>query len=487
VSSPAESLTQSPLVLPKVANYHFSRSIVTGLVVLLDALIVTGFGAIFYFIYLDASPVLFPRYAALVGLYTILVVQSFQMIKLYRFNNILQPRKHARKIPLVCGAIFLVMVLIGFALKVSADFSRVWTFAWILSTTTLLWSARFFVRAVVRRATVAGHLTRNIVVYGGGEHGAKLIDHIHNLDEPWNRIIGVFDDRLNRIGDTVSGYPLLGNLRDMLEYGRHNRSDEILIALPWNSHKRILEIVRILTALPSNIRLSSEILGKDLLRQSVSYKFGIPMLNILEKPVTGWGAFSKTLLDYFLGIIFTIIGAPIMLLIALAIKLESKGPVLFKQQRYGFNNQLIGVYKFRSMYTDRCDADAEQLTTENDPRVTKVGAFIRKTSLDELPQLFNVLKGEMSVVGPRPHATKAKAAGKLYEDVVDGYAVRHKVKPGITGWAQVNGWRGNTDTEEDIMGRLEHDFYYIDNWSVLFDIYILLRTFKVVASGDNAY
>ena len=211
------------------------------------------------------------------------------------------------------------------------------------------------------------------------------------------------------------------------------------------------------------------------------------MLNILEKPVSGWGALSKNILDTTLAVLFALIAAPVMALVALAIKLESKGPVLFKQNRYGFNNQLIGVYKFRSMYTDMCDDAASELTTRDDPRVTKVGAFLRRTSLDELPQLFNVLKGEMSVVGPRPHATQAKAAGKLYEDVVDGYAVRHKVKPGITGWAQVNGWRGNTDTENDITGRLEHDFYYIENWSVAFDLYIILRTFKTVAGGDNAY
>jgi Undecaprenyl-phosphate glucose phosphotransferase len=274
---------------------------------------------------------------------------------------------------------------------------------------------------------------------------------------------------------------------DLLEYGRKNRSDEILIALPWNSQQRILEIVRILTALPSNVRLSSEFLGREVLHQSVSYKFGVPMLNILEKPVTGWSGLSKIFLDFTLGLIFALFALPIMIIAAICIKLESKGPVFFKQKRYGFNNQLIEVYKFRTMYTDLTDADAEQLTTRDDPRVTRVGAFLRKTSLDELPQFLNVLKGEMSVVGPRPHAMQAKAGGKLYEDVVTGYAVRHKVKPGITGWAQVNGWRGNTDTERDIEGRLEHDFYYIDNWSVMFDLYIILRTAKVLISDDNAY
>ena len=166
-----------------------------------------------------------------------------------------------------------------------------------------------------------------------------------------------------------------------------------------------------------------------------------------------------------------------MALVALAIKLDSRGPVLFRQKRYGFNNELIEVYKFRSMYVDQTDATAAKLVTKGDPRVTRVGRFIRKTSLDELPQLFNVVfKGNLSLVGPRPHAVHAKAADRLYDEAVDGYFARHRVKPGITGWAQVNGWRGETDTRRRSRRRVEHDLYYIENWSVLFDLYILAMT-----------
>jgi lipopolysaccharide/colanic/teichoic acid biosynthesis glycosyltransferase len=176
-----------------------------------------------------------------------------------------------------------------------------------------------------------------------------------------------------------------------------------------------------------------------------------------------------------------------MALIALAIKLESKGPVFFKQKRYGFNNELIEVYKFRSMYNDKLDFHAEKLTTRDDPRVTRVGRLIRRTSTDELPQLFNVLIGNLSLVGPRPHATKAKAADQLYNDVVDGYFARHRVKPGITGWAQVNGWRGQTDTAEKLQRRVEHDLYYIENWSLALDLYILARTPFSLFDSENAF
>jgi lipopolysaccharide/colanic/teichoic acid biosynthesis glycosyltransferase len=176
-----------------------------------------------------------------------------------------------------------------------------------------------------------------------------------------------------------------------------------------------------------------------------------------------------------------------MALIAIAIKIDSRGPVLFRQKRQGFNNELIDVYKFRSMYVDQADAEADKLVTKHDPRVTRVGRLLRKTSLDELPQFFNVIKGDLSLVGPRPHALKAKAEEKLYADVVDGYFARHRVKPGVTGWAQINGWRGETDTEEKIQRRVEHDLYYIENWSVLFDLYILLMTPYALLKGENAY
>src|SRR5258708_11681159 len=188
------------------------------------------------------------------------------------------------------------------------------------------------------------------------------------------------------------------------------------------------------------------------------------------------------------GRIILLLVYPLMLLAAIAIKLDSRGPVFFKQKRYGFNNELIEVYKLRSMYVDQCDAAASMLVTKGDARVTRVGAFLRKTSIDELPQLINVaLKGNLSLVGPRPHAVHAKAEDRLYDEAVDGYFARHRVKPGITGWAHVSGWRGETDTQEKIQQRVEHDLYYIENWSVLLDLYILAMTPFALAKHKNAY
>ena len=192
--------------------------------------------------------------------------------------------------------------------------------------------------------------------------------------------------------------------------------------------------------------------------------------------------------DLVLGSIVLVLLAPILIGTAIAIKLDSPGPVLFRQKRHGFNNELIEVFKFRSMYVNQADAAAAKLVTKDDPRVTRVGRFIRKTSIDELPQLFNVLLGQLSIVGPRPHALQAKAANVLYYEAVEGYFARHRVKPGITGWAQIHGWRGETDTLDKIMQRVNHDLYYIEHWSLLLDLYILAMTpVSLLVRSENAY
>jgi exopolysaccharide biosynthesis polyprenyl glycosylphosphotransferase len=203
--------------------------------------------------------------------------------------------------------------------------------------------------------------------------------------------------------------------------------------------------------------------------------------------MSDWDIAIKAIFDRVAAAILVVLLSPVLALLALGVKLSSPGPALFVQKRYGFNNEQFGVFKFRSMYTDVCDAQASKLVTRNDPRVTPFGTFIRRSSLDELPQLFNVLRGDLSLVGPRPHALKGNAAGVTYENIVKGYFARHRVKPGITGWAQINGWRGETDTVEKIEQRVAHDLYYIENWSLWLDIKILLKTPVSVLRGTNAF
>ena len=272
-----------------------------------------------------------------------------------------------------------------------------------------------------------------------------------------------------------------------MEFARGSRLDLLIVSLPVTAEKRLLQLLKKLWVLPVDIRLSAHNNPLRFRPRTYSYIGNVPFIDVTDKPISEWGHVKKWLFDKIAAGLALILLAPVMAVIALLIKLDSKGPVLFRQKRQGFNNELIEVYKFRSMYVDQSDMDASKLVTKDDPRVTRVGRFLRKTSLDELPQFFNVLKGDLSLVGPRPHALKAKAEDKLYSDVVDGYFARHRVKPGVTGWAQISGWRGETDTEEKIERRVEHDLYYIENWSVMFDLYICVMTPFALLKGENAY
>jgi len=351
---------------------------------------------------------------------------------------------------------------------------------------TMMCVTRLIIHQLLEVAAKRGAIAYVIAIVGAGASGKRLISALMQRREPWTQIIGFFDDRKNRLDDPVEGLEIKGTVGDLIEFARRHRVDEILVALPWSAEQRLLDILDQLKVIPANVRLAPDEIGHHFLDAGFSRIDGVPVYNIFRKPISGWGALLKRLEDLILGSIILVMVSPIMLLCALAIKLDSPGPILFKQNRYGYNNKLIGVYKFRSMYHARRDENCEQQTTKRDPRVTRVGNFIRRTSIDELPQLFNVLIGNMSLVGPRPHATNTKAAGKLFEEAVREYAARHKVKPGITGWAQVMGWRGETDTEEKIQRRVECDLYYMEHWSLFLDIEILFRTVMAV-TGKNAY
>ena len=303
------------------------------------------------------------------------------------------------------------------------------------------------------------------------------------------RILGVFDDRSDaRSPDVVAGFPKLGSIDELVEFARRTRLDLVIFTLPISAEERLLQMLRKLWVLPVDIRLAAHSNKLRFRPRSYSYIGDMPVIDIFDKPIADWDVFVKAAFDKIVGALCLLALSPAMLAVAIAVKLDSRGPALFKQSRYGFNNEKIEVYKFRSMYVDQLDVAARRLVTRNDPRVTRVGRFIRRTSLDELPQLFNVVfKGDLSLVGPRPHAMHARAADHLYDDVVDGYFARHRVKPGITGWAQVNGWRGETDTPEKIQKRVEYDLDYIENWSLLRDIYILALTPFALVRGHNAY
>jgi Undecaprenyl-phosphate glucose phosphotransferase len=345
------------------------------------------------------------------------------------------------------------------------------------------------IAATLRRLARKGRLYRRAAIYGTGAVTAELISQLEADLSGDIRICGIFDDRDDeRSVSLISGFPRLGGLADLVAFGRSTRLDLVILALPISAEDRLATVMKSLSVLPAEIKLPARATKLRFTPSTYSHVGTVAMIDLYDKPITDWGTVSKWVFDKVVGISALVLLAPLMACIAVLIKLDSPGPVLFRQKRYGFNNDLIEIYKFRSMFADRCDATAANLVTKDDARVTPIGRFIRTTSLDELPQLLNVVFGHLSLVGPRPHAMQAKAGTQLYDEVVDGYFARHKVKPGITGWAQINGWRGETDTAEKIQQRVLHDLYYIENWSVFLDAYILMLTpYALIAKRENAY
>jgi Undecaprenyl-phosphate glucose phosphotransferase len=359
---------------------------------------------------------------------------------------------------------------------------------WLVTAIVLMSAARFALARILARLTAAGRLVRRTVIVGGGPDAEHLIATLEAGNNKELAVLGVFDDRGDeRSAESVAGYPKLGTIDQLPAFNRTAGVDLVIVAVPMVAEERLMQILKMIFALPVDIRISALSSKLRLSSSAYSYIGRVPTLALMDRPLTDWDRVIKNIEDRVLGTLIFALALPVMALVALAIRLDSKGPILFKQRRYGFDNELIEVLKFRSMYGDMSDASASKLVTKGDPRVTPVGRFIRKTSLDELPQLLNVIKGEMSLVGPRPHATEAKADADLYHTVVSEYFARHRMKPGVTGWAQINGWRGETDTHEKIQRRVEADIYYIDNWSLLFDLYIIAATPLALLSGKNAY
>ncbi len=407
---------------------------------------------------------------------------------LYRLESLIMPAKSMFRILVAWTMLFAILVAGLFLLKETENISRIWLITWAFAGFAIFLTYRFFVAAILRRLNMNGQFNRRAVIVGGGEPAAKVISNLQSHEEAGISLVGYFDDRDDhRSLAEAHGVHKLGSIDDLIDFSRATRIDCIIITLPVTAEDRLLQILNRLWVLPVDIRLSAY--GQKIRYRPRAYSYigNLPCLDMFDRPLGEWGPLLKAAMDKIIASLAVIVFSPVLAAVALAVKLDSKGPVLFKQKRFGFNNELIEIYKFRSMRIDAADVDATKLVTKDDPRVTRVGRFIRRTSLDELPQFFNVLKGDLSLVGPRPHATKAKAADSLYENVVDGYFARHKVKPGITGWAQINGWRGETDTAEKIERRVEHDLYYIENWSLTFDLYIMARTPLALLNSDNAY
>lgn len=356
---------------------------------------------------------------------------------------------------------FLILLALAFLFKVSSEYSRGWLLTWLVLTSAMLLVSRPLAAQLLTWLAATGYTARRIAIVGSGASSQSLAARFS--EHPGVSVVGLFEDS----ADGDAGKP---RLSDLISVGQRNQVDEIVIALADAPQQRTARLVEELSVLPVDVWLCPADFAMPII--GTSRLGALSLLQVKPKPIRDWGYLLKLALDYTLGALALFLFAPLMLLVAIAIRLDSRGPVIFKQRRHGYNHRVIDVYKFRTM-TVAEDGERVDQARANDPRVTRIGKFLRRTSLDELPQLFNVLKGQMSLVGPRPHAV---AHNQHYRERLERYANRHCVKPGLTGWAQISGFRGPTEDPEKMRKRVEMDLYYIENWSIWLDLKILAAT-----------
>lgn len=426
-----------------------------------------------------------PHYQAALLTALLLALPVFRRFYLYQSWRGLGLLPELRQTTLAWATTFLGLTFLAFLFKSGDLYSREWAAVWGVLTLALLLALRLAVRGGLRWARQGGRNSRAIAIVGVNEHGIRVARQLHR--HPWTglRVVGLFQgDRETWTPDCLPEVPLLGGVGDLAAVVADKRIDQVWICLPLGAEDQLRRIVfDALRFSTIDIHLVPDMSGLNLLNHSIGEMVGIPVISLNVSPLIGWNRWVKAVEDRVLASLILLLISPLMLAIAVGVKLASPGPVLFRQMRYGWAGEPIEVWKFRSM---KVHAEAPGQVTQavpGDSRITAFGAFLRRTSLDELPQFINVLQGRMSIVGPRPHAVEHN---EFFKHHVAHYMQRHKVKPGITGWAQVNGLRGETDTIDKMRRRVEYDLHYIDNWSLTFDLKIMLLTLFSPAARQNA-
>jgi Undecaprenyl-phosphate glucose phosphotransferase len=478
------------LASPVPGTRAWSRRVAIDIVGFLDVAGILGGGlipALIYATYGNVS-ISFPMVTQAALLTSLFCYLCFRHFGLYDIQKIHDLPTSPLKITAALAVGFMAALGLGMPFVSGSPDFLMWYCVWALAATTSVLTTRNIARYALARMTAAGMFDARVAVYGFGRIATRLEGF---LKDPAHaiRLIGVFDDRKSQSardwhkGD--AGSEIAGSLDDLMRLGRAGAIDQIIIALPQAADKRTAEIARRLEQLPVSLHVVTHI-ASDILDEGpahgVSHIGPVGLIDVKTKPLGDWGRYVKTVEDYVIGALALIVLTPVMALIAVAVKLDSPGPVFFKQRRHGLNKRVIEVLKFRSMNVMEDGPDVKQATVD-DVRVTRLGRFLRSTSLDELPQLINVLKGDMSLIGPRPHAL---VHDDHYDEMLEGYANRHQVKPGMTGWAQVNGFRGPTENDFKMRARVEHDLWYIDNWSLWLDLRILTMTVFVGLRHKNA-
>ncbi|MEO3473780.1 exopolysaccharide biosynthesis polyprenyl glycosylphosphotransferase [Roseomonas sp. CAU 1739] len=365
---------------------------------------------------------------------------------------------------------------------------RGWTVGWFLGGGGALAGWRMIAAARMRRWREDGRLAERVAIVGMAEQAQRLVEHLAQPGlEGQVSVLGVYDVGGMPRASGGHGMPVQGCLDDLLRDAPSLGLDAVMVALPWSDPDRIGEVCMRLRDLPVDVRLAPDLAAYELPAGAPRNFAGRLALEVWGRPLRDWRGFVKRGEDLLVGCGLVLLFAPVMALAALAIRLDSAGPVILRQRRYGLGNQPIMIFKFRTMYQDKGDASGRLATLRGDPRVTRVGRFLRRTSLDELPQLFNVLLGTMSLVGPRAHPVEMQVGGRYYHEIVSHYAARHRMKPGITGLAQINGYRGLVDTVEKAQRRLDYDLHYVEHWSIGMDLRILFVTVFRGFTSDSAF
>lgn len=427
------------------------------------------------------QPITIP-YIALSLLVFIIAYHIFSEVEFSPISRLSAFQWIGRGILLEWTFIIAVLLVLAFAIKITGTYSRKVLLTWFVTVPFALIAAQALLRKFIFMSFARNGNTRTQLIVGANELGFALAARL-NEDPSMGSVVGFFDDRNPERLPGLATEDLLGNLDDLVDYVRANNINVVYISLPIAAEPRLLKLLDELRDTTASVYFVPDIFFFDLIQARFIDINGIPVVAICETPFQGINALLKRVSDVLLALLISILIWPVLLIIAFGIKFTSPGPILFKQRRYGLDGEEILVYKFRTMTV--CE-DGSKITqaTKNDQRVTRFGSFLRKTSLDELPQLINVLENKMSIVGPRPHAV---AHNEEYRKLINGYMLRHKVKPGITGWAQVNGLRGETDTIEKMGKRVAYDLDYLKNWSILLDLKIIFKTVFVIFQDRNAY
>jgi putative colanic acid biosynthesis UDP-glucose lipid carrier transferase len=451
-----------------------------GLLRALDIAAVPIAGLIAYCVRFQSLSIEF-QHGLIVILGMAVVANVMSAIDAYNLADLRTVRAQLFKVVGGWGVSIAILLAIAFFDKITDQYSRLWIGYWFVLGTALSGIGRVGVASYIGRRRRTGNLSINVAIVGHEPFAQQVMQQITWPGEIEVRVVGIFAPRIAAAGTGVASDATVNGL---LRLARKAHIDEIIVHLPEKRDAEFGAVLRRLGELPVNVNLCPDLSDLPISPRKLTVLQETFMINVFERPLAGWAAVLKRGEDIVLSGLLLLFFAPLMLLIALMIKLDSEGPVFFRQPRFGFNNNPITVLKFRSMTANAANDPAVPQATRNDPRVTRIGRFLRKSSLDELPQLINVLKGDMALVGPRPHAI---AHNEYYAEIIDGYLRRHRVKPGITGWAQVNGLRGETATVQAMHERVIHDLYYIENWSLRFDLWILLRTLIVGFIHRNAY